>query len=69
MDTLLDDIIPFLPMYRHRVTGSALVSFNKKPVLVSFVCHIKIRVRVLSVRDVPFEVYQVNSQHNVISGC
>ena len=35
MDTLLDNIISFLPMYRHRVASSAIVSFNKKPVLDS----------------------------------
>ena len=54
-------------MCRHRVTSGALVSPNQKPVLVSFVCHIEIRV--LSVRDAPFKVFQINSQHNVISGC
>ena len=50
----------------HRVASRAIVSSNQKPVLISFVCHLKSRV--LSVSDIPIKVLLVNSQCYVISG-
>ena len=54
-------------MVSHRVTSCAIVASNQKPVLICLVCHLKCRV--LSVCYVPIEVFQVNSQYDVISGC
>ena len=51
----------------HRVTSRATVSSNQQPVLICLICHLKSRV--LSVCFVPIEVFQVNSQYAVISGC
>ena len=54
-------------MVCHRVTSRAIVSSNQKPVLICLVCHLKSCV--FSVSDVPIEVFQVDSQYDVISGC
>ena len=51
----------------HRVTSRATISSNQQPVLICLVCHLKSRV--LSVCFVPIEIFQVNSQYSVISGC
>ena len=51
----------------HRVSGGTIISFNRKPVFITLVCNLKCRV--LSVSGVAFKVLQVNSQHDVISGC
>ena len=51
----------------HRVTSRATVSSNRKSIFICLVCHLKSRV--LSVCFVPIEVFQVNSQCDVISGC
>ena len=56
-----------LLMECHRVTSRATVSSNHQPVLISLVCHFKSRV--LSVSGVPIEVFQLNTQYDVISGC
>ena len=50
----------------HRVTSSASVSSNRKLVFSSLVWHL--RSRVLSVSNVFFKAFQINSQHDVISG-
>ena len=49
----------------HRVTSRATVSSIQQPVIICLVCH----RRVLSVCLVPIEVFQVNSQYDIISGC
>lgn len=54
-------------MDSQRVTSCAIVSCNQEPVLLSLVCYLQSRV--LSVGDVAIKVFQVNSQHDVISGC
>ena len=51
----------------HRVTSRATVSSNQKSVLICLVCHLESRV--LSACFVRIEVFQVNSQCDVISGC
>ena len=51
----------------HAVTSGTSVISNQKLILVSLVCHPKCRV--LSVSDVPFKVFQVNSQYDVIRVC
>ena len=51
----------------HRVTSRANVSSNQQPVIICLVCHLKSRV--LSVCLVPIEVFQVNSQYDIISVC
>ena len=51
----------------HAVTSGTSVISNQKLILVSLVCHLKSSV--LSVSDVPFKVFQVNSQHDVIRVC
>ena len=51
----------------HRVTSRAIVSSNQQPVLICLVCHLKSRV--VSVCFVSIEVFQVNSQYDIISGC
>ena len=56
-----------LPMVCHRVASGAVVSSNQKSILISLVCHLKSRV--LSVSDLAMKVFEVNSQHDVISGC
>ena len=54
-------------MGSQRVTSRATISSNRQPVLLCLVCHLKRRV--LSVCFVSIEVFHVNSQYNVISGC
>ena len=56
-----------LLMVCHGVSCRATESSNQKHVIICLVCHIKSRV--LSVSDVSLKVFQVNSQHDVISGC
>ena len=56
-----------LLMECHRVTSRAIVSSNQQPVLIYLVCHLKSGV--LSVCGVSIEVFHVNSQYDVISGC
>ena len=51
----------------HGIPRRATESSNQKPVLICLVCHLKCRV--LSVRDVPIKVFQVNPQHDVIRSC
>ena len=56
-----------LPMVCQGVLWSATISSNQNAVLSCLVCDLKSRV--LSVRDVPIKVFQVNSQHDVIRSC
>ena len=44
-----------------------IVSSNQKSELFCLVCHSK--GLVFSIFDIPFKIFKINSEHDIISGC